>query len=175
MRFLTGAGVFATLMGTVVTADALETSARPVQRPTQATATLALVSAETTASPRPESRPAATATAALQQATPEATDIDPRDFDAWLRDFRARAAAQGIRDDVMDRAFAGLTVDPQVVKLDRNQSEYTKAIWDYLDSAASTTRVANGRAALARYGDTLKRIEAHYGVDRRVVVGIWGL
>jgi membrane-bound lytic murein transglycosylase B len=96
-------------------------------------------------------------------------------FGDWIAGFRARAEAQGIRADVMDRAFAGIEYNTSVIEKDRNQSEFTRTIWDYLDSAVSADRVANGRAALAAHGELLERIEEAYGVDKEVVVAIWGL
>src|SRR5690606_11449050 len=54
-------------------------------------------------------------------------------------------------------------------------SEFTKAIWDYLDSAVSDIRVANGRAAVDAHRDLLDRIEVEFGVEKEVVVAIWGL
>ncbi len=97
------------------------------------------------------------------------------DFAGWVRDFRARARAQGIRDDVLERAFAGVRYDDEVIAKDRNQSEFTKQIWDYLDSAASPTRVSNGKAALRKHGRTLRAIEARYDVDKEIVAAVWGL
>ncbi|MGB3316716.1 MAG: lytic murein transglycosylase [Albidovulum sp.] len=96
-------------------------------------------------------------------------------FDQWIAGFRNRATAQGIRQDVLDRAFDGIGYNADVIQKDRNQSEFTKTIWDYLDSAASDTRIANGKAALKANRDLLERIEAAYGVEKEVVVAIWGL
>lgn len=93
----------------------------------------------------------------------------------WQQSFRARAQAQGIRADVLDRAFRGVSPSAEILKLDRNQAEFSKPIWDYLDSAVSATRIKNGKAALARHRGTLEAIEARYGVDKEVVVAIWGL
>ncbi len=96
-------------------------------------------------------------------------------FQNWIKAFRGRAAAKGISDAVLERAFAGVTYDPEVIKRDRNQSEFTKTIWDYLDSAASDARVNNGKAAVRKQRAVLDRIEAQYGVDKYVVAAIWGL
>jgi len=96
-------------------------------------------------------------------------------FGDWIAGFRTRAEAQGIHAEVMDRAFAGIEYNTSVIEKDRNQSEFTRTIWDYLDSAVSADRIANGRAALAIHGDLLQRIEETYGVDKEVVVAIWGL
>jgi len=96
-------------------------------------------------------------------------------FEGWIKAFRPRAAAKGITNATFDAAFRGVRYDPDVIKRDRNQSEFTKTLWDYLDSAASDTRIANGKAAVAKHRNTLDRIEARYGVDKEVVAAIWGL
>jgi membrane-bound lytic murein transglycosylase B len=96
-------------------------------------------------------------------------------FDRWIAGFRERAMAQGIRRDVLDAAFAGIRSNADVIDRDRNQSEFTRQIWDYLDSAVSEARVANGRAALERHAALLARIEDRYGVEAEVVTAIWGL
>jgi membrane-bound lytic murein transglycosylase B len=62
-----------------------------------------------------------------------------------------------------------------VVERDRRQNEFTKTIWDYLDTAVSDDRIANGQAALATHAATFDAIEARYGVDRHIVAAIWGL
>ena len=76
---------------------------------------------------------------------------------------------------MLREALDGVTYDPEVIKRDRNQSEFTKTVWEYLATAVSDARVANGRNALARTGGTLDRIEAQYGVDKHIVTAIWGL
>ena len=96
-------------------------------------------------------------------------------FDRWLADFRRRALGEGIRADVLDAALAGLRYNADVIGRDRNQSEFTKQIWDYLDSAASEDRIRNGRAALQKNARLLAEIEARHGVEAEVVTAIWGL
>ena len=93
----------------------------------------------------------------------------------WIEGFRGRALAQGVSAAVFDAAMNGLDYLPDVIKKDRNQNEFTKTIWDYLDTAVSDDRIASGQAALAKYADLLNRIEAAYGVDKEVVLAIWGL
>ncbi|WP_102109079.1 lytic murein transglycosylase [Oceaniglobus roseus] len=127
---------------------------------------------------RPRARPDSSVVPA-QGAPDPAVDAQlarkARGFDTWATRFRGRALAQGISGTVFDRAFEGVTYDPAVIERDRNQSEFTKTIWDYLDTAVSDLRVSNGKAALAREKAALDRIEARYDVDREVVVAIWGL
>lgn len=96
-------------------------------------------------------------------------------FQRWIDGFRARARAEGIRDGVFDAAFQGVRLNTGVVQKDRSQSEFTKQIWEYLDSAASETRVRNGREALRDNRRILAEIENRYGVEAEVVVAVWGL
>lgn len=100
---------------------------------------------------------------------------DTQGLQTWIAAFRLRAAAAGISGAVMDQALTGLSYDPDVIRRDRNQSEFTKTIWDYLDTAASEARVTNGKAALAKNAAVLARIEAKYGVEKEVIAAIWGL
>lgn len=96
-------------------------------------------------------------------------------FNAWIFGFRNRATRQGILTATFDVAFDGITYNTTVIDFDRNQSEFTKSLWDYLDTAVSDARVRNGRRALADNMQLLNRIEQTFGVDKEVVVAIWGL
>ncbi|WP_180887618.1 lytic murein transglycosylase [Ruegeria sp. THAF57] len=128
---------------------------------------LQLASADVTVSIRPVVRPPA-------KEYRVSTEGNAR-FQAWLGAFRERALEQGISAATLDRSLEGLTYDKDVIKRDRNQAEFSKPIWEYLDAAVSDRRIADGRAGLQRYGDTLTRIEAQYGVEKEVVTAIWGL
>jgi membrane-bound lytic murein transglycosylase B len=106
--------------------------------------------------------------------TMEITGTD-QGMQAWIAAFRPRALAAGIPAGVFDRAMAGLRFDPGIVTRDRNQNEFTKTIWDYLDTAVSDARIDAGRTALDRHGPLLARIEAAYGVEKEIVTAVWGL
>ncbi|MCX7558132.1 lytic murein transglycosylase [Sulfitobacter sp. F26204] len=113
--------------------------------------------------------------------TPEAhgSDADekarPGTFEVWLKGFRKRALEQGITAATFNSVMTGLRYDPDVIKRDRNQAEFTKTVWDYLDTAVSDLRIANGRKALTKWDKALSEIEMTYGVEKEVVTAIWGL
>lgn len=155
-------------------AGPVETSIRPEMRVVPvAVQTGAVQGLMAPKSMRPMQRPSASA---RPVSTGGAAGIGPdRGFQDWITGFRTRAMAQGIRADVLDLAFRGVSYDAEAVRRDRNQSEFTKTIWDYLDSAVSDTRIRNGREALDRHRTTLDAIEARYGVEKTVVTAIWGL
>ena len=112
---------------------------------------------------------------AQSQAAQPAAPAQPADFQSWKRGFRARALAEGIRADVFDAAFRGVGVNARVLELDAYQPEFSRPIWEYLDGAVSDSRVANGREQLAAKRSMLAAIESRYGVDRQIVLAIWGL
>ncbi|MEX0371043.1 MAG: lytic transglycosylase domain-containing protein, partial [Tateyamaria sp.] len=96
-------------------------------------------------------------------------------YDTWVASFRTRAVAQGISQSTLDAAFRGTGYLPGVVRRDRNQTEFTRTLEDYLSIAASDERVSKGRAAFARHRATLNAVEARYGVPANIVCAIWGL
>ena len=69
----------------------------------------------------------------------------------------------------------GVTPDPSIIALTKKQSEFVKPIWSYLDSAISETRLQRGQAAAQNYASELAALERKYGVDKRVVLGVWGM
>ncbi len=93
----------------------------------------------------------------------------------WIGGFRARALAKGIAGPVFDRAMDGARFDAGVIEKDLNQAEFTKTIWDYLDKAVSDLRITLGQEKLRENAALLDRIEAAYGVEKEIVVAIWGL
>ena len=99
----------------------------------------------------------------------------PEGLQHWLTGFRGRALAAGITAPVLKAALGDVAYLPDVIRRDRNQNEFTKTIWDYLDTAVSPERITLGVAALGRNAGLLDRIEAAYGVDKEIVVAVWGL
>lgn len=143
----------------VAAADGLGRSLRPRVRP----ATMA-----STATATPATRPTAPVKPVIAGA-PNAA------FDRWVVGFRQRALAKGISSRTFGQAFRHAAFLPKVIERDRNQSEFTLSIADYLGRAASDSRVANGRAQAAAHARTLAAIEDRYGVERQVVAAIWGM
>ncbi len=96
-------------------------------------------------------------------------------LDAWVQSFRPRALAAGIPAATFDATMRGVAFNPKVIERDRNQNEFTKTIWDYLDTAVSDDRITLGQKALAANRELLERIEATYGVEKEIVAAVWGL
>ncbi|WP_415922520.1 lytic murein transglycosylase [Tateyamaria sp. SN6-1] len=164
-------GAVALTVGSVVSAGVVTQSLRPEARPAAEdvtrTAPLSLLPVTAGSVLRPQMRPVAQAP--IVDAAANAR------FQNWIQAFRGRAVSQGISAATFDQAFRGVQYDPDVIKRDRNQSEFTKTIWEYLASAVSDSRIRDGKEALRAHNQKLDAIEARYGVEKEVVVAVWGL
>lgn len=105
----------------------------------------------------------------------QSPSLNDAGLQTWIVDFRPKAIAAGIDAKLYDKAMSDVSFAPKVVERDRNQSEFTKTIWDYLETAVSDLRVSNGKAALKRQRQTLDAVEARYGVPAEIITAIWGL
>ena len=132
-----------------------------------ATSTLALVVACVAA---PKAQPTTQSAVASTFSTNDSVDLP-----AWKAELRSEALAQGIRPEVFDQALRDFQPDPSVLKADSSQPEFTRPIWEYLDSAASPQRVERGQRLLRENRQLFDQLEARYGVDRNTLVAVWGL
>lgn len=97
------------------------------------------------------------------------------EFRAFIEQLWPQARARGVTRATFDAAFDGVTLNPAVLKLTKSQAEFVKPIWDYLGSAVSSDRVGKGREKAQAWEDSLSRAEKLYGVDRYIVLGVWGM
>lgn len=112
---------------------------------------------------------------AVQAPAPQPMAAEDQTFGQWREQFRQQAVAAGISQSLFDQAFSGVVPDPGIVRADSSQPEFTRPVWEYLDGALSTTRISRARRLLDEHAETLAAIEQGYGVDRHVLVAIWGL
>jgi len=96
-------------------------------------------------------------------------------FDQWVATFRSRAIARGISDATYTRVMHGLKPDTTVYKELRNQPEFNEQLWQYLNRRVSEWRIVTGKEKAKEYAPLLSRIEHDFGVERSVMLGIWGI
>ncbi len=85
------------------------------------------------------------------------------------------AKSAGVTRATFDRAFQGFTPDPEVIEAANYQPEYVKPIGEYIDRAVSDKRIETGKQKLVEYQALLGSLETRYGVDRYILVAIWGV
>ncbi|WP_224418896.1 MULTISPECIES: lytic murein transglycosylase [unclassified Modicisalibacter] len=96
-------------------------------------------------------------------------------FSDWVSDFRGVAREQGIDAATLDAAFDDIEYLPSVIRHDRAQPEFTRQVWDYLDTAVSAARVRQGRSAWEAHRQAIAAAGQRYGVPPEVLVAIWGI
>jgi lytic murein transglycosylase len=96
-------------------------------------------------------------------------------FDKWISAFRARARARGISDATYTQVMGNIKPDTAVFELNRSQPEFDEQLWQYLNRRVSDWRITTGREKAKEFAPLLERIENDYGVDRWVMLGLWGI
>jgi lytic murein transglycosylase len=103
-------------------------------------------------------------------------------FRAWVEALWPEAQAFGIRRQTFDTAFKGVEPDLSLPDLDLpgrpptggGQAEFTRPPQDYLNRRQLEGLGLQGRELAKRYAKALDTIEAKLGVERGVVLAIWG-
>lgn len=123
-------------------------------------------------------RTAAVLALLLIQAAPSAAaqcGNGPAGFQSWLQGFKQRAVAQGISSATVSRALAGVTYDPNVIRLDHSQHSFKLSFKQFYARRVNGALINRGKALMRAHRGTLDRIEKRYGVPGAVIVAIWGL
>jgi lytic murein transglycosylase len=113
---------------------------------------------------------------ALFLATPSHAARCGGDFNTFVQNISAEAAAAGISQNVISSALSGVQQDMAVLSFDRRQrGTFNKSFEQYVSTRVGPGRINTGRAMLQRHAPLLSSIEAKFGVPRQIIVAIWGL
>ena len=97
-------------------------------------------------------------------------------FENFIQSLWPRAKAAGISRSLFDQAFQGISEpDPAVLKLASTQPEVNSTTSAYLAKAVTTIRIETGKSEKSDETSLLGAIEKKYGVDRHILLGIWGM
>ena len=107
------------------------------------------------------------APAPAPQASPDQS-YDQSGFEGWKQGFLARHG--GARRAAYERELAGMTPDATVIRLDRNQPEFSKPAGAYVANAVSATRIAQARQRVDRVP---WEVTQRFGVPAEILVSIW--
>jgi membrane-bound lytic murein transglycosylase B len=97
------------------------------------------------------------------------------DFRTFLESLWPKAQARGVTRATFDSALNGLQPDTEAMALTRRQPEYGKAVGAYLGGMVAQARIQGGVRRLTDWRDTLDAVEQKFGVDREIIVAIWGI
>ncbi|MFC6198233.1 lytic murein transglycosylase [Ponticaulis profundi] len=129
------------------------------------------------ATPEPQATPTPTSSSLSQIIGPFRSSGHAA-LDAWRDDFAQRAYGQGFHVTTIRSVLSG--IEPMSIFLESradivHQSEFSKPIWEYLDSAVSSSRISNGREKLATDASLFADLERTYGVPGEYLTAIWGM
>ena len=83
--------------------------------------------------------------------------------------------ARGVSDTTYTHVMHGLKPDTEVFDLQRDQPEFSEKLWQDLNRRVSDWRIEAGKEKAKEYAALLSRVEQDIGVDRSVMLGIWGV
>lgn len=121
--------------------------------------------------PTPQPQPQAGApvkTPAPAPQTPPLAAYDQQGFEGWKQGFLARKG--GARRADYARELEGLTPDPTVIRLDRNQPEFSKPAGAYVQNAVTPVRIAQAKQRIDRVPWSVVQ---RFGVPSEILVGVW--
>ncbi len=96
-------------------------------------------------------------------------------FEQWVQTFRSRARARGVSEATYARVMTGLRPDTSVYAQLRDQPEFREQLWQYLNRRVSDWRIMTGKERAKEHAPLLARLERDYGVDRFVLLALWGV
>jgi lytic murein transglycosylase len=96
-------------------------------------------------------------------------------FDQWVAGFRRKAMANGITAETYTRVMRGIHPDMAGLEAIHSQPEFNEKLWQYLNRRVSDWRIIAGREKAKEYAPLFSRIEKDFGVERAVMLGVWGI
>jgi lytic murein transglycosylase len=96
-------------------------------------------------------------------------------FATCAEGIRAGVLKAGVKADVVGEAFRDIAFDEKAVRFSRSQPEYRLAIWDYMAFLVDDARIQDGKKMMEAEARSLRAIEKTYGVDRAVLIALWGV
>jgi len=104
-----------------------------------------------------------------------AQEAPPHAFRSFFSELWPDAQKRGVSRATFDNAVRGIAPDEEVLRLTKSQPEYNRPIGDYLKNRLTANLLAGGKKNAEKWENTLEAVEKKYGVDKEIIVAIWGL
>ena len=99
----------------------------------------------------------------------------PRTLEDLIAVLEGESKKAGVQPATIRRVLAGHEREPDVMGLASAQTEHERTVGQYLTLLVTPERIELGRRKLGEHARLLEAIEARYGVDRHVLVALWGV
>ncbi len=96
-------------------------------------------------------------------------------IESCVASLKKQAVNAGANPQITERMLSGAKFDEKVVRFSTSQPEYKTRIWDYMAFLVDEKRIKDGEARLKKHRRTLDAVEKRYGVDKHVVLAVWGI
>ena len=106
---------------------------------------------------------------------PVANAADLADYQSYVEALWPKAEAKGVSRATFAKAFNNLTPDLRILAKPKQQPEFERPIWEYLQQIVSDRRFSLGKQALAGNAEGLKAIEKVYGIPVHMITAVWGV
>lgn len=97
------------------------------------------------------------------------------EFSSFLNTLKEQALAAGVSGAVVERSLSGLEPLEIVVERDRSQPEIVLTTDQYVQRRLTRAFVRTATEKTREHQATVSEIAKKYGMDRRVIVAIWGM
>jgi lytic murein transglycosylase len=96
-------------------------------------------------------------------------------FNSFVAQMARDAQAQGVSQQVIAQAFAGLAPDQTVLAFDRRQKGmfHSKSFEEYARTRVIPARISRAKKLMQTHAQLLARIEQRSGVPKELIMAIW--
>jgi membrane-bound lytic murein transglycosylase B len=119
--------------------------------------------------------PQTTAQAPVSTPASDLAVAAPQSFDDWLSTLTQEARQRGYSDELIDETLAGLEPLERVIQSDRSQAELNPGFARYAGARLTSSMIGRGKDLERVHKTLLDRVEATYGVQRHVLMALWGM
>jgi membrane-bound lytic murein transglycosylase B len=116
-----------------------------------------------------------TVSARAQELTPPVAAAALPAFDVWLSDLRAEALSRGIKQEIVEAAFADVQLVAQILERDRTQAEFALNLTGYLKRRLTRPTIRTAQQMHTKHRALLEKVGKKYGVQPRIITAVWGL
>ncbi|MGS4884489.1 lytic murein transglycosylase [Roseibium sp. MB-4] len=96
-------------------------------------------------------------------------------IESCVASLKQQAISAGVRPEVAQKMLSGAKYDEKVIRFSTAQPEFKTEIWDYMAFLVDPQRIQDGKANLKKHARTLDAVEKRYGVDKHIVLAVWGI
>ncbi|WP_133407316.1 lytic murein transglycosylase [Parashewanella tropica] len=97
------------------------------------------------------------------------------EFYQCLSNLKEKAIAQGITQATIKDSLDRVKPRPKVVKLDKNQPEFSATFETYFNRRVNAWRIQKGQALWKKHRKLLNQLTVKYGIPGQYILAFWGL